>query len=92
MSKKLLFFHQANCPPCEEAKPKIAALLLRGLAVHYIDLTPGEQQHPQAAELVQRYRVKFTPTAVVVDADTGERRGSQFGKLINTETLVSLLS
>lgn len=92
MAKKALVFVQDNCAPCDEAKPRIQeAERTSGAKFEYIDLTPDIHQHPNARELVQQYRVKFTPTVVVVDEDTGDRRGSLFGKLINAPALVGLL-
>lgn len=78
----IYFFWQENCAPCEEIKPLVKRVA--GESGHTL-LFMNVREHP---ELVERYRVKGTPTVVV----EGKRMGRLAGRLINERSLKRLLN
>lgn len=88
-TKLALFFFQEDCAPCDEKKP-----LVDGVAgslpapLRYVDA-----RAPENAGMVARYRVKATPTVVVVTNDEAmDLVGRAFGFQINEEHLGRLLA
>lgn len=88
MPRKLLYFTQPGCPPCVTTRPKVEeAARLAGVELVVHDVA----QDPVGNALAQHYRVKVTPTAVVVD-EQGTRKLGQVGAMVNVDTLVRHLT
>lgn len=55
----LLYFTQAECPPCRQMQPMLDHLIGRGFPIHVVDV----HQHPT---LVQQFEIATTPTFVLL--------------------------
>lgn len=55
----LLYFTQAECPPCRQMQPMLDHLIGRGFPIHVVDV------HSQPA-IVQQFDVKTTPTFILL--------------------------
>ncbi len=73
----LLEFSSDNCPPCRAMQPIVSELIARGVPVRQVDV----QAEPQ---LAQRYRIRSTPTYVVV------QQGREVTRLVGAQTAANL--
>ncbi|EMI55197.1 Thioredoxin domain-containing protein [Rhodopirellula sallentina SM41] len=73
----LLEFSSANCPPCRAMQPIVSELIARGVPVRQVDV----RSEPQ---LVQRYRIRSTPTYVIL------REGREVTRLVGAQTAAQL--
>lgn len=55
----LLYFTQAECPPCRQMQPMLDHLVGRGFPIHVVDV----HAHPS---IVQQFEVKRTPTFILL--------------------------
>ncbi len=73
----LLEFSSDNCPPCRAMQPVVSELVARGVPVRQVNV----QSEPQ---LVSRYRIRSTPTYVVL------RDGREVTRLVGAQTIAQL--
>ena len=71
----LVWFHADWCHVCQQIKPDVAELgeTYEG-QVHFVRLNVD---HPDARGALRQYRVRATPTFVLIDADGQVRAGAR---------------
>lgn len=82
--RTLYAFQQDGCAACKEMEPVLKKLERRGVKVVRIDI-----KTPKGRALVQKYKVKETPTYISVDK-AGREQGREVGVVTEGVLLVLL--
>jgi thiol-disulfide isomerase/thioredoxin len=80
---KLIFYKQPGCAPCDERLP-VAQAVAEDTGIEMVVWDVAEHK-----KLAEKHRVRATPTLVLIDETTGERKTSWYGKLIHQETVAA---
>ena len=82
-TREMLFFTQPGCPPCDRDKPKVEELRRKGVKITEINI----RERP---DLRRQYRIRSTPTYVVLEGGVEVERTQSITVLITI--LVKLLA
>ncbi len=73
--REILFFTSRGCPPCEAAKPQVAAIRRQGVKITELDF----HENP---DLVRKYGITYTPTFITLENGVEVERTNSIAALI----------